>query len=431
MAADEGLSDVVASDCESVASTTTRGDAPMRPHAARSVASLVLAISVGSFIAGMYLSTLNAEVASASGLRLDDALWYLSWIGFGVVGTLIARRRPESRIGWILAGITCSIYVPVLLQEYAIYGLLTRPGALLFPLAAGWIGKWGMVPAIGLVIALVLMFPGDRLRTRRQQALARVLVAVTTAMTVLLAIEPAPLRGDLEIYGPVILDHPAVDIAVRGVGGLLAVAAIVVLGDAISRFWRSRGVERQQFRWFLYAAGSFPVLFVATVFLEIHLLEEGVGFDPVVIAFLVGLTGMAIAIGIAVTRHGLYEIDRIVSRSVTYTLLVVILTAVYLGLVVGLQAALAPLTPGSELSVAASTLAVAALFQPVRRRVRGVVDRRFDRARYDARETIEGFAARLRDEVDLTELAEDLREVVAATVHPTSVDLWLPSEVRR
>jgi hypothetical protein len=196
---------------------------------------------------------------------------------------------------------------------------------------------------------------------------------------------------------------------------------VMAVVDLFVRFRRARGVERQQFRWFLMAIATFPILFIAAVILEEQVLGYE-GFDPVVLAFALWGNGTAAAIGLAVTRHGLYEIDRIISRTVTYGLVSAVLIGVYLATVFVLGS-LPPLQ--GELAVAGSTLLAAALFNPLRRRIQNAVDRRFNRSRFDRERTMEAMSRRLSSEVDLGELGRDLERVAGQTMQPVTVSVWV------
>jgi hypothetical protein len=204
-------------------------------------------------------------------------------------------------------------------------------------------------------------------------------------------------------------------------GTVLGAIAILAVVDLILRFRRSSGVERLQFRWFVLAVVAFPIMFFGGILLE-ELVTGSERFDPVVIAFALWGNGTAAAIGIAITRHGLFEIDRIISRTVTYTVVIVVLAGVYLG---GVAALTVFLPSDSPLVVAASTLTAAALFNPVRRRVQGWVDRHFNRSRYDAQRVMEGFADRLREGVGGEEIVRGWVGVVSETMHPASSGVWM------
>ena len=389
----------------------------------------LLAATVGFLLALIVLGAGNAVLVegSSSGAEL---VWVLSWLGFALVGALLAHRRPLNPVGWILLGIPFLLYLTLFLAEYAVRGLVVAPGSLPLALTAGWIAKWSIVPALALVLALLLVFPTGRIEGRGSRRVAAAVAVVAVLLAALLAVEPLPIRGDLEIMNPLAITAfgQALVTVVYVVGYTFGALALVIGANVLGRWRRARGIERQQFRWFAYAVTVFPALFVTAV-----IISDTVGaawsWDPVVVAMFVGMNGIAAAIGIAVARYRLFEIDRLVSRTVSYVVLTALLAGVYVAGVVGFGGLVRSLTGGGggDLIVAASTLAVAALFGPARRHIQALVDRRFNRARYDAQRTIETFTQRLRDEVDLIALTADLRSVVTSTVQPVHASLWLRS----
>jgi hypothetical protein len=385
----------------------------------------ILVITLGALAATLWLASGNDMAAgTASGMEL---LWVLGWLGFGIVGALLISRRPRHVIGWLLLGIPAVTYTSLLSSEYAARGLVIDPGSLPFALLAGWIAKWSFTIALGLVLALLLVFPTGQVRDRRMRLVAGTLGVLLALMVVLLAIEPAPIRGDLGIDNPLAVRVLEREIAwaTVAVGWTIALIALVVVIDVVRRWRHSAGIERRQFRWFAASTAAFPMLFVVGEVAS-HTVGAGWGWDPVVLAFFLGLNAIAAAIGVAITRYRLYEIDRIISRTVSYALITIALAGIYIAGVVGLGSVVRALTgaEGGDLLVATSTLAAAAAFGPLRRRVQAGVDRRFHRARYDAQRTVEAFGQRLRDEIDLIALTADLRSVVTSTVQPATVGLW-------
>jgi hypothetical protein len=399
----------------------------LRRRSAPFAAWSMLGLTIAWLIALVVLGAENAATvpSSTSGAEL---IWVLSWLGFGLVGALLAHRRPEHPIGWILLGIPFLLYLGLLLAEYGVRGLVVAPGSLPLALAAGWISKWSMIPGLGLLLLLLLVFPSGRIESRWMRRIAVAMGVVVLALTGLVAIEPRPIRGDLDIANPLAVTAlgEATVTAVYLAGYTLAALALVVGGNTVLRWRRARALERQQFRWFASAVAAFPVMFVIT-----DIISESIGaswsWDPLVLAFFFGMNGIAAAIGVAVMRYRLYDIDRVVSRTVSYVLLTALLIGVYAAGVIGLGGLVRAVGGGGggDLVVAASTLAAAALFGPARRRIQATVDRRFNRARYDAQRTIEDFAQRLRDEIDLEALSAELRETALATMAPRSTFLWL------
>jgi hypothetical protein len=389
-------------------------------------ARLVAWLVVPVFVAGMVALFVLERRIGASG---EDAVEGLALFGgfgvFVVVGALLVAKRPGNPIGWILSA--ASLLVPVSAGEtYAAYVMTTRGRPDALAVAGVWANSWYWFMFIALAfIFLPLLFPDGRLPSRRWLPVALV-AGIAVLVAVVLGMLTDTLRGQnvdyrienpIGIEGlahvedmPVVLGVLSVPLLIGCVGG---VAAVVV------RFRRSRGVERQQMKWFLYAAAPI-VTFPVTDYLP------GIVSD-LVFAWL--LIGLPTAIGIAVLRYRLYDIDVVINRTLVYGVLTVSLALVYFGSVVGLQRLLSPVVGESnQLAVVASTLAVAALFTPLRRRIQSFIDRRFYRRKYDATRTLGSFSARLRDETDLGTLREDLVGVVRETVQPAHVSLWLRDE---
>jgi hypothetical protein len=347
-------------------------------------------------------------------------------VGFGLVGAIVVTRQPRNRIGWILCWITLQVGLSVFIPAYARYGLETVTTDLPLASIAAWLGTWFFLPVTILVVSLVVLFPTGRAETALGRWALRAFVAVASVEMIAYALRPGPVEGDTPPNNP--LGIPGTqsffDPLIERLGLLLAFIAVLAAVDLVIRYWRSSGVERLQFRWFATAIAAFPIMFLTAVVLEETLLGYE-GLDPVVLVFALWGNGAAAAIGIAVTRHGLYEIDRLVSRTVSYAVIAVLLAGVFGAGVVGLQM----LLPSSnDLAIAASTLAVAALFSPLRRRVQATVDRRFNRRRYDAEHMVEGFTVKLRDTVDLSTVDNELQDLVIRTMEPAVVAVWLRDE---
>ncbi|HUP14807.1 MAG TPA: hypothetical protein VM848_01955 [Acidimicrobiia bacterium] len=354
---------------------------------------------------------------------LEDIIWVSSFVGFGLVGALLVSSRPSNRIGWILSGITFGMGIQVFASQYGRYALVTEPGTLPLGRLAAWVTAWGALVPVTLVVFLVLLYPTGSITTTLGRFVAKVFLFMAALDLAAFALRPGPVEGDTPPRNPLGISGADrfLDPTVAILGAVLALLFVVVLIDLFVRFRRSRGVERQQFRWFLTAVGVLPILFILA-----NLLEQGItgerGFDPTVVIFPLWGIGTAAAIAVAITRHGLYEIDRIVSRTLSYSLVVGFLALVFFAVVTGLTSVL----PGeSDLAVAGSTLAVAALFNPVRRRVQSGVDRRFNRSHFDAERVMEEFAGSLRDQVDPDEVVEGWVGVVSETMQPKTVAVWV------
>jgi hypothetical protein len=338
------------------------------------------------------------------------------------VGAVLASRRPRHPVGWLLLGFALSLTASGVISSYVTYGLLARPGAL--P-AAATVARY--YPATGaaalaLLSLVLLLTPTGSLPSPRWRWWA--VITAATPVALLLVVPVAPGRLDPQLL---LASSPFSD---RALGGVLLVATRVALvvtalavavaaGSLVVRFRRAQGVERQQLRWVALAA-TLMVLAVPVV------LAPVAPESPILVnwAPAVWVVVLPVAVGAAILRYRLYDLDRIVSRTLAYGLLTLLLGGGYALVVLGLGQLLGRESP---LVVAAATLAVAAVFQPARRRVQAVVDRRFNRRRHDATRIVEGFGARLRDQVDLDTLTADLLAVVDQTMRPTQATLWLRS----
>ncbi|HZB60226.1 MAG TPA: hypothetical protein VFA73_13670 [Actinomycetota bacterium] len=334
------------------------------------------------------------------------------------VGALVAGRRPRHPVGWLLLGVALSVSFNVLVEPYVKYGLVVRPGSL--P------GAFYLMPFlyssffVGLACAgfVLLLTPTGSLPSPRWRWWARV-AALAPAVTVLgFAVQPDPLAPEF-LGNPLAVPALAPALLVAALAGMAVVAAglLAGAGSLVLRFRRAQLRERLQLRWLALAGAC------ASALLLVALVAGALALDPVVLGSLaLCLALLPLATGAAILRYRLYDLDRIISRTLAYGLLTILLGLAYAAVVLGLGRLL---PEGSSLVVAAATLAVAAIFQPVRRRVQALVDRRFNRRRHDAARTIADFSARLRDQVDLGTLTGELLAVVDQTMQPTRASLWL------
>jgi hypothetical protein len=349
--------------------------------------------------------------------------FFLVVLGFLIattVGALVASRRPRHPVGWLLLGFALALTASGVITAYVAYGLVARPGAL--PAAhvvARYYPATGAA-ALALLSLVLLLTPTGSLPSARWRWWAVITAATPLALVLVVAVVPGRLDPQL-----LLADSPFSD---RALGGVLlvatrvalavtALAVVVAAGSLVVRFRRAQGVERQQLRWVALGA-ALMVLAVPVVLVPVAL-GIPILVDWVAVVWLVVLP---VAVGAAILRYRLYDLDRIISRTLAYGLLTLLLGGGYALVVLGLGQLL---KRDSPLVVAAATLAVAAVFQPARRRVQAVVDRRFNRRRHDATRMIEGFGARLRDQVDLDTLTADLLGVIDQTMQPTQVSLWL------
>ncbi|HEY6711396.1 MAG TPA: hypothetical protein VI055_03930 [Rubrobacter sp.] len=353
----------------------------------------------------------------------------MSAVAFSIVGAVVGSRRPENPIGWLFCAIGVFAAIVLLSSEYAAYALLAQPDSLPGGLAMVWIRAWAWVPYVGLFLLLFLVFPEGWPQSRALRWFTSLVLFVIAYGTVLAAFSPGPIDA---IGGEV--DNPLGMEALRGVGtnsavgpleSVLYVLGIVAAASLFGRMRRARGVQRQQIKWFAYAT----VVLVGGVVLDFTVSEAtGVSWLGKIgfVLRMVGLAGLPMAIGIAVLRYRLYNIDRIINRTLVYSSLTAMLVALYFGGIVVLQRIVVLLTgEKSTLAVVASTLLIAALFMPLRRRIQSFIDRSFYRRKYDARKTLEAFSSQLRNETDLEALSDDLVGVVRGTMQPAHVSLWL------
>jgi pimeloyl-ACP methyl ester carboxylesterase len=347
-------------------------------------------------------------------------------VGFGmfaVVGALLVARRPANAVGWILIAVGIMVGIFPAGETYAAYVMTTRGQPDALAVAGAWTNAWYWYLLLALAfIYLPLYFPDGRLPSRRWLPVA-VVAGIALASAVVLGALTDTLRGQdvgYRIDNPIGIEGlaPVEELPVFGVllFGIFALGTIGAAASVVVRFRRSRGIERQQLKWFLYAAALIPASFA---------LDYVPGFTGDLVFGLV-IFGLPTAIGIAVLRYRLYDIDVIINRTLVYGLLTVFLALVYFGSVIALQYVLRTLTgQAGTLAIVASTLTIAALFNPLRRRIQELIDRRFYRRKYDSAKTLESFSARLRDETDLNALSEDLVGVVRGTMQPEHVSLWL------
>ena len=384
--------------------------------------------ALGAFVAATWLDLFVNPAGPGEAAHWSDALWSAAFLGFPIVGAIIVSRLTRNAIGWVLCGIGVGISVAMFAAEYAQFALVTRPGSIPLGSFFAWLVSWTHFVAIACLIMLVIVFPGGAARNAFWRWTQRAMLAVVAFSAFLYATRAGPLDSLREV------DNPGGIPALKGIadpslpilGLLLVLIFVAAIGDKVWVFARSSGIERQQIKWFALSALMFPILFALTIIFEENMGRGSMGeFDPVVLAFFFGFNGMAAGIGFAVFKHRLYEIDLVINRALVYGGLTAILAASYIGLVFGFQALLAPVTADSDLAIAASTLAVAALFRPVRSRFQAFIDRRFYRRKFDAERTLEEFSVRLRDEVDLGSLSAQLANVVSDTMQPAHVSLWL------
>ena len=402
-----------------------RGIGGIDPRAAAWLAWSLWALSVALTALSLLLLAL---IRSHPGTHIFD--W---WLGNATsvidvtVGAIVASRRPENLVGWFLCLSGLAISTSSFTSQYAIYTLLAEPNSLPAGEAMAWIAAWMLPIMFGLQVAYLMLFPTGRLPSRRWRWLAWLTAAYILVGVITAAFSPGaylgalgPIRNPLGIEGftqfykaVVYTMNPALLIAVT-----------------FSLFIRLRwavGVERQQLKWLAYAAGGLAVV-VVLIIISIAI-DTPRWYEWVTNAIFVAVTpGVPISIGIAILRYRLYDIDIIINRTLVYGALTLMLALVYFGGVTATQALFRALTGQEQqpqLAIVVSTLLIAALFTPLRRRIQSFIDRRFYRRKYDAQKTLEAFSSKLRDETDLEALSGDLEGVVRETMQPAYVSLWL------
>jgi hypothetical protein len=349
--------------------------------------------------------------------------------GFPLAGIMILARQPRNRVGWILMAIGLLTAEP--LGAYGSFALAHGlPGGALATVVNA--PMWAP-PIVTMGTILLLRFPNGTLLSPRWRWVERLSGASIGVIVVILVLIPKDLSdlGYPGVPNPIGIDELAgVLNAALVLVFLVPITIVLSATSLVIRFRRSSGVEREQLKWLTTAAGAVAALYLAGMVANVATGALWANSSPAWLDVLTSVSAFAfvlipVAIGIAVLRYRLYEIDRIISRTLGYAILTAILAGVFAGAVLGLQALLRPITQESQAAVAASTLLVAALFGPIRRRVQAVADRRFDRSRYDAARVADGFGARLRDRLELDAVSAELASTAHAALRPASVSVWV------
>ena len=365
----------------------------------------------------------------AAGSVLWSVLWSVLFLGYAGVGAVLAVRRPGNAIGWILLAVAWS-FVLVNVTVTATTADLMAGTAAPWEEAKAWLTGWSGSAIFALIALLTVVFPSGRVpdggwgRVARTALVASAALVLLTAAAPTIAVNPGGSDVSLFVPNPLALFPDAAFWAPFSKSDLtLPLVALMAIGaiSVLVRFRRSQGLERQQLRWMMAALTLVPLAVIAGFLLVTGGAPSQVAWIPALVAFMLP----PLAVGIAVLRYRLYEIDRIISRTIGWAAVTTVLAVVFVAVILVTQTALASITTSNTFAVAASTLVVAALFQPLRRRVQAKVDRRFNRARYDAERTVAAFAGRLRDELDIEALTTAIAAAVIQTVEPVSVSLWL------
>ena len=395
-------------------------------------------LSVVMFVAtiALTLSSLyvtGATQPSSTNGTLGDLLLWIPFLAFPIVGALIASKRPTNAIGWIclVAGLFWMIIF--------LWGSI--PSSVSAPVMIDALTEWLWVPPVGLLgIYMILLFPDGKLPSRKWRPLAWFSGAVMVLASVALTLSPGPLPDHPGVRNPFGLEgYPML---AQVLPGVIALLPICILASAVSLFWRYRhsgGEVRQQIKWVAFAASFVGVMYLSAVVIGFFTPDASLGSGDVSLlgdilldAVLLSYAGVPIAVGFAVLKYRLYDIDVVINRTLVYGSLTATLVALYFGGIVVLQRVFVTLTgQQSTLAVVASTLLIAALFNPLRRRIQSFIDRRFYRKKYNAARTLEAFSVKLREKTDLEALNDDLVGVVRETMQPAHVSLWLRPDTPR
>jgi hypothetical protein len=399
----------------------------MSPREAAWLAWYMCAVSLVLMALGLFFLVMSR---SREGAPVFD-YWLINTVialSFSPVGAVIAPRLPpRNPIGWLFCTIGLIGAVRLFVAEYAIATLLAEPGSLLGRLpggeAADWVSSWVWVVHFGPFLFLALLFPDGRLPSPRWRPFAWVVGVVVAGGTVAVALWPETAARFDSVNDPLGIEVAAP--LINPMETILYVLALVAATSLLVRLRRSRGVEHQQVKWFAYA-----VVMLALSTTLAYVVSEAMDVDWLrwisSVLVIASLVGVPVAMSIAILRYRLYNIDVLINRTLVYGSLSAVLAGAYVGSVVLLQGLFRALTGSkSQLAIVASTLVIAALFNPLRRRIQTLIDRGFYRRKYDARKTLEAFSAKLREETDLEALSHDLVGVVRETMQPAHVSLWL------
>lgn len=408
-----------------------RGELPRPVSGLLAIGVLLFCMSLGLWISGS-----AAAGEAAAGLPVIAA--------YGLSALVVARRQPHNVVGWILAGIAVGAGLSSFCLGYVEGGgdPTTRPLGVL----AAWVGQWAYVVWISLaMLFLPLLFPTGRLPSPRWRpvvwlALLAVVLGTVSEATIPTLEVDTESAGSVTIANPIGLDRALVDFLYLIGNVLLVVSVIGAVASLVTRLRTARGRERQQVKWVAWTLALGAVGIIVAVIAASLEPADGVAEGSAAVIYVVGAIGwfgtlamlglgVPAAIAVAILRYRLYDIDVLINRTLVYGALTALLVTVYVVGVVSLQAALRAMSgQASQLAIVASTLAVAALFNPLRRRIQSFIDQRFYRSKYDARRTPESFSAKLRDETDLEALNDELVGVVRGTMQPEHVTLWLRAD---
>jgi hypothetical protein len=386
-------------------------------------------LCVAMFLASIVLHVLahSSQEPTSTGDTLSELLIFFSFLAFPMVGALVASRHPKNPVGWIC--LTVGLFWTLIFLGDSI------PGSGPYPVTIAALTQAIWIPPVGLLgIYLILLFPDGKLPSRRWRPLAWLSGMVMVLASLGITFSPGPLEGHPGISNPLGLEGAPPWVFTAGIA-ILLLLPLCMIASALSlvlRYRRSWGEEREQIKWIAFAASVVGLLYLITMVSSFTFSGPwGAAGTPLWLGLLqqvslVSFTAVPIAVGFAVLKYRLYDIDLLINRTLVYGSLSATLVVLYFGGIVVLQGVFVALTgEKSTLAVVASTLLIAALFNPLRRGIQGFIDRRFYRNKYDARKTLDVFSVNLRNETDLDALSSDLVGVVRETVQPTHVSLWL------
>jgi hypothetical protein len=390
------------------------------------IASWLVTMAAAAIALGILAATRDTPVPTSWGFRGASEVFAITC---GTVGAIVAVRRPDNLNGWLFCSVGLLFAIEGLVNEYVIAGVLVVPGGLPWATALGWLLTWIWVPPLAIaLIFLPLLFPTGRLLSAGWRAVAIFGAFATVIFSLALAVAPGPIAQATFLHNPLGvagIDMGTYSMMVIGPGSAaFGLSIALALSSLVLRFRRSSDDARRQIKWFALAA------LVAGATFALYLAVSVVVGSPTTtklleILVIFALMGIPTAAGMAILRYRLYDIDRIVSRTISYGVVTALLVAVFLLVNLALQDMLTSVMPTSSVAVAASTLLVAAIFTPVRSRVQRTVDRRFDRARFDAERTTVAFSERLRDEMDIATVTADLDRTIRSALKPATLGLWL------
>jgi hypothetical protein len=388
------------------AQSAPRDGAAVQSRTVARLALLACGLAVALLVAALVLlwTSPSGPLPEGYGSKQEQTIRLLALLGPPLLGGVIVLRRPSNPYGWLWSGYALAEAVYRFTNAHVTYASASGTADLGLARLSAWVNDFAFVPAIGLLVLILLLFPDGRLPSPRWRLLAWTMGIIIPVTTILAALRPAGgILGGVADFGVTALFF----------------AVLLAAGSLVLRFRRARGQQRQQFKWLAYGAAFTAALLILGL----------VGQEPtrLVQAALEALSYAALygGVAIAVLRYRLYDIDRLINRTLVYGLLTVVLGLCYaVGSLLLVLVAGAGSDPPSWL-IAAATLAAAAIFRPARRGIQAAVDRRFNRRRYNAVQTIEAFSARLRDQVDLDTLSVELLAVVDQTMQPTTASLWL------